>query len=75
MVEMMEDKTIKKVKVGDILQYKEVEKQEGYVNGRIPKTSKKYTVQKVYKYFVIAICENDKRCFNIGDLVMMGIEP
>lgn len=71
----MKDKTIQNVKIGDVLNYNEEEKQESYVTGRVPKASKKYIVKKVYRYFVVAVCGNEKRCFNIGDLVMMGIEP
>ena len=35
----------------------------------------KYKIIKVYPYFAIGVCKDMKRCFCIGDLVMMGIEP
>lgn len=35
----------------------------------------KYKIINVYPYFAIGVCRNMKKCFCIGDLVVMGIEP
>lgn len=35
----------------------------------------KYKIVKIYPYFALGICKDRKRCFSIGDLVIMGIEP
>ena len=50
----------------------------GHDEGEIPKLTREYTIDKVYPYYVIAHteCENGyifRECFNVGDLVQMGM--
>ena len=66
-------RTVKNVKVGDVLKVKiEYEKDSDF--GRHTKIEE-YCVEAVYPFYVRAFNGNIKRCFSIGDLVLMGKEP
>lgn len=61
------------VKVGDII--KEEEKKE-MEPGTYQRRAVVYKVRKVYPFHVLTvdIKTGNKRCFNIGDLIMRGLE-
>lgn len=65
----MANRTIKNVRFGDVLKVREQTREGVFIS------EKEYLVHEVYRYYVIAYCGAEKRCFTLGDLVMLGFEP